>query len=186
MTLAPLPGPLRALRLARPFRCGITHPSPVSVRWALPGPGYLTFRGWLIAKCAGTIRRAAGRPGLNRFGVPGLHGCPASGAPALQRPGSPAPRRPAPHRNGASRRRRNCGSARGAGSGRAPQPVPHPLNQIPARLLSRSHRGRIDDDGSISSANEGGAAGSASTMDASAVASIATVTSSSCTTGSAG
>ena len=51
-----------------------------------------------------------GRPGLNRFGVPGLQRAPAvQGAPALQRPASPAPRRPAPHRNGASRRRTNCG-----------------------------------------------------------------------------
>ena len=37
-----------------------------------------------------------GRPGLNRFGVPGLQRVPGvQGAPALQRPGSPAPRRPA-------------------------------------------------------------------------------------------
>jgi len=37
-----------------------------------------------------------GRPGLNRFGVPGLQRAPAvQGAPALLRPGSPAPRRPA-------------------------------------------------------------------------------------------
>jgi len=37
-----------------------------------------------------------GRPGLNRFGVPGLQRAPAvQGAPALQRPGSAAPRRPA-------------------------------------------------------------------------------------------
>jgi len=37
-----------------------------------------------------------GRPGLNRFGVPGLQRVPGvQGAPALQRPGSSAPRRPA-------------------------------------------------------------------------------------------
>jgi len=37
-----------------------------------------------------------GRPGPNRFGVPGLQRAPGvQGAPAVQRPGSPAPRRPA-------------------------------------------------------------------------------------------
>ena len=49
-----------------------------------------------------------------------------------------------PRRNAASRRQRNCGNAQKPGSGRAPQPVPHPLKQVSARLLSRSHLGRVD------------------------------------------
>ena len=48
-----------------------------------------------------------------------------------------------PRRTAASRRQRNCGSAQKPGSGRAPQPVPHPLKQVSAWLLSPSHLGSV-------------------------------------------
>ena len=76
---------------------------------ATRGPTATTGCAGATGRAAGTARTATGSafPDCNERRR-------VQGAPALQRPGSPAPRRPAPHRNGASRRRRNCGSARSA------------------------------------------------------------------------
>ena len=89
-----------------------------------------------------------GRPGLNRFGVPGLQRAPARSGRACPAASGIACAEAAGARTatGQAAAEGAAVATRNAGSGCAPQPVPHPLKQVSVRLLSRSHRGRIGDD----------------------------------------
>ena len=140
--------PAATPRSAQSTRLAATYGAAAAIRSAGAARPAATRRPTATAKCAGTIRRAAGTARTE----PVRRSRTAAGA---GRPGCACPAASGIARAEAAGGRTATGQAAAEGiavapgargSGRAPQPVPHPLNQISARLLSRSHRGRIDDD----------------------------------------
>ena len=119
---------------------------PDSRRADLPPARPAATRGpTATAKCAGATRRAAGTA-RTRTGS-AFPDCSGRRASRVRLPCSvrDRPRRGGrrPRRNGASRRRRNCGSAAVRGIRLRAAASPASAAQSAARLLSRSHLGRI-------------------------------------------